>query len=662
MTEDSETAMREPTEQLDALSPQALSPRAMLAYGLLAAGAVALMSGSVARSVLDGGLLNPDSYMRLVRLETMLRAHAVVDVIGRDGSGSGTLLYWSHLLDSLILVLAAPLTLVTDPHTALRWSCAALGPLGMGGLGAAIAWAAAPFADRRWLWLGPVLVAASPATANYGLPGVVHHHVPLVLTATVIAGWAGRLLAGRSRPKAGWSLGAWAGAGIWLSPEAMPFVLMGFLALWLGWLLDRRRTDPARTSHTVAGAGSVLAAPKAFRALRILPVLAAARKAFGTTMPVAIIPRQCEKSGLAAEIGNAGLAFLIVIGAAFAVDPPYGGYGVVEIDRLSIVYVVLALVCCLAGCAVALTNRPSFAGAAGRAFAIGIAALGGAAWLGAFPAVLRGPDGLMDAASASAFFGGIAEMQPVRSLADAAQYLLGGTIAAGALGWFAWRRRSALLGYAALCAVALLVLGAAHERFAAYAAAAAAMLLPVIITHIEQAMAEMPPIAPAIARAGLISVLLLASRAEGLPRGIPSLIGSAGAQEVAAASCSVRHLAALLRPFAGQVVLGDVDDTPELLYRTGILTVGSLYHHNVAAFLRLRAAWRSGPSSGEPDAVRQTGASAVLFCPHPARSLLVADLPPDTLLDRLARHEVPPWLREVAADAASGNVLYRVVR
>ena len=59
---------------------------------------------------------------------------------------------------------------------------------------------------------------------------------------------------------------------------------------------------PARISHTVAGAGSVLAVPTGFRTLLTLigpihPVLAAARKTFGTTMPFAIIPRQCEKSG-----------------------------------------------------------------------------------------------------------------------------------------------------------------------------------------------------------------------------------------------------------------------------------------------------------------------------------------------------------------------------
>jgi hypothetical protein len=51
----------------------------------------------------------------------------------------------------------------------------------------------------------------------------------------------------------------------------------------------------------------------------------------------------------------------------------------------------------------------------------------------------------------------------------------------------------------------------------------------------------------------------------------------------------------------------------------------------------------------------------VLFCKPAARSLLVADLPENTLMDRLARGEVPAWLDRVAEDAASGFVLYRVV-
>jgi len=365
-----------------------------------------------------------------------------------------------------------------------------------------------------------------------------------------------------------------------------------------------------------------------------------------------------RRTDLATGIGNTGLAFLIVVRAAFWVDPPPARYGAMQIDRLSSVYVVLALVCCLAGTAVALTNRRRFAGAGWRAFAIGVAVIGCVAWLGMFPAVLRGPAGLMDAANAALFFGGIKEMQPARSLVVVTTYLSGGVIAAGALGWFAWRHRSWLICYGSLCEIVLIALGAVHLRFAVYAGAGAAILLPVIVSQIEPVMAGMTPIAPALARVGVIAVALLASRAEGLS----GLVGAAHAHEATTASCSVRHLATMLRPFAGQVVLADINDTPELLYRTDILTVGSLYHHGVAGFLRLRAAWRSGPSSTEPDAVLRTGAVAVLFCPHTGRSALLADLPPDTLADQLTARVVPSWLAQAATDPASGNILYRIVR
>ena len=129
---------------------------------------------------------------------------------------------------------------------------------------------------------------------------------------------------------------------------------------------------------------------------------------------------------------------------------------------------------------------------------------------------------------------------------------------------------------------------------------------------------------------------------------------------LAAPSCSIRHIAPLLVPYAGKVVLADANDTPELLYRTRVLTVGSLYHENVAAFRRLRAAWRSLPGDAEPAAVEATGAALVLFCPHTARSPLVADLLPETLWDRLNRGAPPRWLTEVGRDARSGNVLYRI--
>jgi hypothetical protein len=90
------------------------------------------------------------------------------------------------------------------------------------------------------------------------------------------------------------------------------------------------------------------------------------------------------------------------------------------------------------------------------------------------------------------------------------------------------------------------------------------------------------------------------------------------------------------------------------------MVVGSLYHHGIAGFLALRAAWRATPGATPPAAVMATGASFVLFCPAAGRTLLVADLPRTTLWDALLTSRPPPWLRLVATAPAGGYRLYAI--
>jgi len=124
-------------------------------------------------------------------------------------------------------------------------------------------------------------------------------------------------------------------------------------------------------------------------------------------------------------------------------------------------------------------------------------------------------------------------------------------------------------------------------------------------------------------------------------------------------SCSLAQIAPLLAPAAGAVVLADPEATPELLYRSNAMTVGSLYQHGVPGYLRDREAWRSAPAAVEPTSVRATAARFVLFCPQPQRLALVADLPPQTLWDALAAGTPPQWLKLTGTDAA-GWRLYRI--
>lgn len=276
--------------------------------------------------VLHGDLLNRDSYMRLDRLHDILARHAPLHVVLRDASGSGAVLHWSHLLDSLLLLLALPLRPLLSQPAALHVAAVLVGPLAMGLLGIATAWAMAPIADREWRWLAPVQAGVAYPIAVYGLPGVAHHHVLLAVAAVMMAGAAGRAATGDRA--AGCRLGVWAGAAIWLSPESWPFVLMAFAGCGLAWMLSAR------------GPG---------------------------------VPKSLDLA-VGESLATAGGLCLLVVACAFSVDPPLSGFGAIEVDRLSIVYLVLAAIICAIGWTLWGLDRAGFA-AARR---IGVAALAAA--------------------------------------------------------------------------------------------------------------------------------------------------------------------------------------------------------------------------------------------------------------------------------------------
>jgi hypothetical protein len=230
-------------------------------------------------------------------------------------------------------------------------------------------------------------------------------------------------------------------------------------------------------------------------------------------------------------------------------------------------------------------------------------------------------------------FGHVTEMLPVNSASEVLQYLLAGVLAARLLAWRALRHRSMVLAYVAMYAFALIVLGWTHVRFAAYPEIIAVIMLPIAIAQLERHAPAWRETPLAMARVALVVLFI------GVPQSIlPRLSHKAHASEASVSkNCKVSDLATMPAPYAGNIVLANVNDTPELLYRTRVETVGSPYHRNMATFLRLRAAWRGGPADSVSPVVAATNASLVLFCPSPQRSSLVTDLQPDSLLDRLNR-------------------------
>lgn len=555
-------------------------------------------------SLRDGGLSNPDSYMRMVRLRDMLDQGRILHDVARDGSGHGTLLHWSHLLDAAIGLTAAPFRLFLDPHDALYAAAVIFGPLNIAVLALLIAWAAAPFAERKFLWLGAALVPLSPAIASYGLAGVVHHHVAIVIAAAAAWGLAARIVLNIARPGAGIALGVCAAAGLWLTPESLPLTMMGFGALFLAWIVLPDRDD----------------IPRAIRAT--------------------------------------GLAFASVTAMALILDPPAAGLGSAEIDRISLLSGALSIA--IAATGLGLWAAHPLARGPGRRAAMACAIGGGCCgvWVALFQAALFRSNMALHPGEWDAFFGHINEMKPVAGVLEALHYLLTGTLAAAAMAFLAYRRRSLFLGYAALCAAGTLAAGFLHVRFAAYPEAAGAIALPAILTLISAAAEKWPPVLGSLGRLTATVLFVQVPYLGQLPMFAPP---ARAATEAGGPGCRFAEAAGLLRDRPGEVVLSDANDSPEILYRTRALTVGSLYHRNVPAFLRLRAAWRLAPSETVPRDIAAADISLVIGCESPFRSPLVADIEGASLSDLVRTGQPPVWLRRVAEHPASGHVLYRVV-
>jgi hypothetical protein len=543
-----------------------------------------------------GRFSDPDTLMRLVRLRDIVASHRPIGFVANDASGHGTMLHWSHLLDSFLLLLASPLQLFMPADAAQRLAGLLFGGCSTAAMGFACAWAVAPFADRKWRWIAPLAATLAPVTLYYGHVGVVHHHTLTIVVGVMSWGWAARIIAGQ---RGGVALGAWAAFGVWLTPEALPLSVLAFGALYVVWVEQ-------------AGAA-----------------LSASMRAAGATM-------------------------MVLTTVAWLVDPPSAGHRAVELDRLSIVFVALAAVFAMVASGVVIIEHRTRQRRWRLGWSLLFGLILGAAWVMRFPEVLAGPDTIMNDTEWHAFFDRIAEMQPVHDWYDGAEYLLPGLLGLLTLIWLTIRYKSVVLAYAAFGLTILVALASLHIRFSPYPSVAAALLAPIALTRIRGRWAAFCPPTAMV----LLTVPLLMWIAHAY----------AEARSTAdAPSCDVEGLTPILAPFGNAVVLANVNDSPALLYRTRLKTVGSLYHRNPAAFMRLWRAWRSRPGTAWSDErptpeVDATEATLLIFCPTQKRSLFVRDLPADTLADWLTWGQIPRWLHEVARDPASGNIVYRIDR
>jgi hypothetical protein len=323
---------------------------------------------------------------------------------------------WNTLLEALRWVLALPFAGIFGWRRALFGAGVAIGPLAAGALGVALAFAARPFSKARFLWLVPAVAALLPGLHRLALPGMVDDRTLLLALIALTAG----LLARGWNGDTGWAFlaGLAGGVAIWLTPEAVPLVLSAYAMLLFRWVQE----------------------------------------------PIGI--------GLAA--GAAG--FFDVLGFGFAVGPPPGGYGVVAIDRLSVVYVVMALLLLIG--ALGLWRLQRWRQVRSRRVA-GIGLMAGLllGWVALFPKLLPAACGILNPMN----------LPPVHGVTDLLVFSLPGALALLYLGygtlhggarWWIW-------AYAALGAAVALLLGQRFGLFVGFSNVLAAGLVPVALTEVN---------------------------------------------------------------------------------------------------------------------------------------------------------------------------------
>jgi hypothetical protein len=211
--------------------------------------------------------------------------------------------------------------------------------------------------------------------------------------------------------------------------------------------------------------------------------------------------------------------------------------------------------------------------------------------------------------------------------------------------------------YVALCTLITLILADRFTLFVEFTAAVAAGLAPVMLSEASQRFRARPA-AAMLARLAIMAALFI------LPD-IPAFAAHKPPAAVSAKSwpsCDLRRIGPFLAPYKGDVVLAEAQYSPELLYRTDILTVGSLYQHGLAGYFRAWNAWRSPPGTAVPPAVTAAGAKLILFCPAAERYAVVRDIAGTTLWDALQAGAPPPWAKLTATDPATGWRLFTISR
>ncbi|NQV61845.1 MAG: hypothetical protein HQ502_19415 [Alphaproteobacteria bacterium] len=584
--------------------------------GLLIIGAHVLLQVLADWFVLEGRLIGPDAYMRVLRVMDLAHGGGWYDPISeRSNAPFGEVLHWTRPLDLLLLLggaIGAPF--VGFDSSLFVWA-AVIGPILHLIALVVLLWACRPLFNQAGIILLGLLFAVQFFISFQFAVGRPDHHGLNTLLFIWQMGFAFRL----SRPQAPAKLALWAALpasiGLWISIEGVIGTAMILAALTLAWIMR---------------GGNYLRRLSQFL-----------------------------------------LALCLGLAIALMLERPPADLMAVEFDRLSLVHLALfglLTLCVLAALAVpGLSAQKSYRlGLTVAAAAITLIVIG--LWV---PDFYRGPMAAMDPLVYEVWFRNNAEVSPILKFNDLRQTgaktlaHLGLVLFAAPALLFqirysqAQRRRNWMI--LAVFLTATLLLALSERRWMAYPQVLA---LPPCIVLLQALFYRFggPVLGRTAVRVAAVIILATGPLISG------GLLRLALPVPDRGKPCKLPAMSRFLAEnyqYQPQHLLNFIYSGPELLYHTPHFVVATPYHRNTAGIVDTIKFLRSSTDTVPKAVIAARGIDLVLICPaDPEAGNYRSSNGPPTLLMRLEADRPPPWLVPVSLppNLARDFKLFRVPR
>ena len=548
-------------------------------------------------------LVDPDSYMRLLRVERLWDTG-----VWYDGSSpwtnapfGGDVLHWTRPLDVLLIVGAWPLSLIATPRDALFWAGVVVSPLLQIMSVVVLYWGTLRLLSGSAYVLMAALFGVQLFSRNYYLPARPDHHsLQLFLFAVVVS----LLLNLAARPKrrglAG-ALGIATSLALWVSPEAL---------VPIAWVCGL----------------------------------------FGLFYVAYGDPWQ---SRLADYLGAISVGLLV----ALPLERGWAGMLAVEYDRLSIVHLSL-----FGGMACVWTAIVAWS-PTGRSWSarlwVGIAATGSVAVVMAlvFPRFFLGPFVDVDPGMGIGWLFPINEFPwligPGRTLSAHWVYAFGPLVIALPFATVAFRFRREPGRPVWLVPLTAMI---GFVPFALYDARLAPYVeLPMVIAWCVAVQDAAGWLGRTRFRAVLLGAMLCTHGAVAAV-----LLASNDTYWQETPRCDWGAVVPVLQDLEssdddGPIVFTLPHQGPEMVYRTGFRVVGAPYHRNGRAFLHSREVLRAAEDERARELLMARDVDYVVLCRHAPEVRRYLRDGADVLLARLLAGAHPTWLRPIPLPEGLGD-------